>query len=92
MSDERSKNTKTHNNDAVSERLWRLVEEYDTLKGTLDDPKVLLTALKQQTDLLVVISRSATDADRAGDEEAIEPGSALNELREIFRKLQPVLF
>lgn len=76
----------------VAERLWRLVDEYDRLKESLDDPKVLLTALKQQADLLVVIAK-AGDANVEADEAQAEMSTerALNELKDIFTRLQPVL-
>ncbi len=76
----------------VAERLWRLVDEYDRLKESLDDPKVLLTALKQQTDLLVLIAK-AGDANVEADEAQTEMSTerALNELKDIFTRLQPVL-
>lgn len=76
----------------VAERLWRLVDEYDRLKESLDDPKVLLTALKQQADLLVLIAK-AGDANVEADEAQAEMSTerALNELKDIFTRLQPVL-
>ncbi len=78
----------------VTARLWELDAEYERLKETLEDPKLALAALKQQADLLAQISRQAGEEEgrENGDEhEAADPETAVKELREIYRRLGPVL-
>ncbi|GAB4150579.1 MAG: hypothetical protein Kow00107_01090 [Planctomycetota bacterium] len=72
-------------------RLWALDSEYEELKAGLDDPKVMLTALKQQADLLLDISKLDGDGYDGGASAEIGPEEAVNELRAIFAKLGPVL-
>ncbi len=76
----------------VLERLWALDGEYETLKSGLEDPKVMLTALKQQADLLLDIARlgSARDEQDESDEHS-DGETALHELRRLFHELGPVI-
>ena len=76
----------------VASRLWALDDEYERLKRRIDDDKIMLSALKQQADLLVLISKHGADeGETETDEPQLTPEQAAEELRELYSKLQPIL-
>ncbi|MDZ7815308.1 MAG: hypothetical protein U5N86_04655 [Planctomycetota bacterium] len=76
----------------VAARLWALDDEYEKLKRRIDDDKVMLAALKQQADLLVLITKhGAEDGENETHEPHLTPDQAAEELRELYSKLQPIL-
>ena len=81
------------NLELVSDRLWEIDSEYETLKDNLDDTKLLLSALKQQSDLLSLISKLNIDDSKVlqETEPQVEPSVALQKLKELFAQLMPVL-
>ncbi|MFA4986177.1 MAG: hypothetical protein WC712_06305 [Candidatus Brocadiia bacterium] len=85
------KNTDYH--DLSLDELWALRAEYFALRPTLEDPKLILQELKQQQDLYETIFRLSEPLPSKPPESAAEYDSprAITELRELFRRLQPIL-
>ena len=80
------------NDEKVKSRLWSLDDEYERLKPDISDHKILLAALKQQTDLLVQISRQGEHGENINEWEIeYDPKLAAQELKELFKKLEPLL-